>query len=109
MSRSREAEAHSAVSANPPGSRQTLDRRKNGESGGSGVWITRGVFVVSMGLLASAWQPAALSRWTATVFGASLGLLLALAERLISRNEPARVLGGAVGATTGIFAALLMT
>ena len=109
MSRSRETEAHSAVSADPPGPRRYPDRRKDRAGSSSGVWVTRGVFVLSMGLLAGAWQPAALSHWVAAGFGAGLGLVLILAELLISRGEPARVLGGAAGATTGIFAALLLT
>ncbi len=109
MSRSRETEAHSALSVNPPGPKKFPDRRKANAGAGSGVWVTRAIFVLSMGLLAGAWQPAALSRWTAVGFGAGLGLLLILAELLISRGEPARVLGGAIGATTGIFAALLLT
>ncbi|GAC1634355.1 MAG: hypothetical protein NVS9B14_10320 [Candidatus Acidiferrum sp.] len=108
MSRSSESEAHSAASANPPGPRRNQDSRKDPAGAGSGVWVTRAVFVVSMGLLAAAWRPAALSYENAAGLGAGLGLLLILAELLISRGEPARVLGGAVGATTGIFAALLM-
>lgn len=109
MSRSREADAHSAVPAKPPGPKRFPDRRRASASVGSGVWVTRGVFILSMAALAGAWQPAALSRWTAAGLCAGLGLLLILAELLISRGEPARVLGGAMGATTGIFAALLMT
>ena len=109
MSRSRKTEAHSALSANPPELKKFPDRRKANAGAGSGVWVTRALFVLSMGLLAGAWQPAALSRWMAAGFAAGLGLLLILAELMISRGEPARVLGGAIGATTGIFAALLMT
>src|SRR5215468_6147338 len=99
MSRSREAEAHSTVSVDPPRPAKIQDRRKNDARTSSGVWVTRCVLVMSMGLLAAAWQPAALSRWAASGLGAGLGLLLILAELLISRSEPARVLGGAVGAT----------
>src|SRR5215467_3244422 len=109
MSRSREAEAHSAVSANPPGPRQDPNRREKGESKSSGVWIARSVFLLALAALVAGWQPLGISRWTAAGIGGAAALLLIFGEAFISRGAPMQVLLAAAGATAGIFAAFLVT
>src|SRR5579859_1575099 len=109
MSRTKEAEAHSAVSAsaNPPG-----PRKKSSESdvrSSAIAWAIRGAFLVSTGALAFVLQPFGLSRLLAAAVALAIAAAAIVAELLLREQEAARVLGAAAGAVAGIFAALLVT
>ena len=109
MSRTKEAEAHSAVSAsaNPPG-----PRKKSSESdvrSSAIAWAIRGAFLVSTGALAFVLQPFGLSSLLAAAVALAIAAAAIVAELLLREQEAARVLGAAAGAVAGIFVALLVT
>jgi uncharacterized protein YacL len=83
-------------------------RRPFGVPGsGAEMWMLRGLLFVAAAAICRSLQPGGLSRVTAGLLGLFFAALVLGVEWRSRKEEPADVLGGAMGAAAGIFVALL--
>lgn len=74
---------------------------------GAEMWMLRGLLFVAAAAICRGLQPGGLSRVAAGLLGLFFAALVLGVEWRTRREEPADVLGGAMGAAAGIFVALL--
>jgi uncharacterized protein YacL len=74
-----------------------------------GAWVLRSILLVASSALCYSLPPLGLQRAFAALAGFSFAALILGVEAWSRRNEPAKVLGAALGTACGIFVALLIT